>query len=323
VGADISEQDKHFKRGGKIRRSIGSQSYHAIISGINRLRYKHMKTIVITGANSGIGLATVEILASQQHKIITICRRSSEGDRLVKEIKQRFPQTVIENFTADLSDLSQVNDVANKIAAAHPVIDRLINNAGYYPAKIEYVEGIEKSFLASHLGHVLLTQLLMPSLVRSAEARIINVSSDLHKGGRPERFFQQPADHDPGKAYADDKLANILFSMWLAKNLPSNVTAYSLHPGVVRTNFGNNISGFFKIAITVFRPFFITPEQGAATTVYLAEGSREEITPNSGKYFAKKKPVEPSAQATTENADRLMKASLEKLKSYLGQPAVR
>jgi retinol dehydrogenase-12 len=276
------------------------------------------KTIVITGANSGIGRATAEILAAKGYNIITICRKKAEGEKMVAALLKINPKINAENFTADLSDLEQVAKTAHAIKEKYTVIDRLINNAGYYPPSIEYIGNIEKSFVASHLGHMLLTQLLRPCLQKSNESRVINLSSALHSGGKAKRFFQHTANMQPGDAYADSKLANILFSMALAKDLPANVSGYSLHPGVVRTNFESTVTGALKIAIVLFKPFFLTPEKGAATSVYLADAPIETLSAHRGKYFEKKKPASTNnADVTDENAATLWKNSLEVLRPYL------
>jgi len=276
------------------------------------------KTVIITGANSGIGYATASILAAKGYNIVTICRKKAEGERTVAHLQKSNPAIMAENFTADLSDLRQLKATALRIREKYPVIDRLINNAGYYPPAIEYLEGIEKSFVASHLGHMLLTELLLPSLKRSLEARVINVSSTLHRHGSVSRFFRQTPNLTPGKAYGDDKLANILFAKALVKRLPSHVTAYSLHPGVVNTNFGNTVTGGLKIAIQLFGVFFMTAEKGAATSVYLTEAAIEELRPYNGAYFDKKKPAATRNREVSEsNADALWSRSQEVLSAYL------
>ncbi|MBK5279861.1 MAG: SDR family NAD(P)-dependent oxidoreductase [Bacteroidia bacterium] len=137
------------------------------------------KTVVITGANAGIGLATAQSLAAKGYNVVTVCRDKSKGDATAVELIKANPGIQAENFTADLSDLGAVQKIGNAIASKYGVIDRLINNAGYYPSAIEYIGDTEKTLFTSHLGHMLLTQLLIPSLQRSVEARIITVSSAL------------------------------------------------------------------------------------------------------------------------------------------------
>jgi retinol dehydrogenase-12 len=279
---------------------------------------KTSKRVIITGANSGIGYATAQILALKGYNIVTLCRKKAEGEKTAGDLQKAYPAITAENFTVDLSDLEAVKKTALLIRDKYPVIDRLINNAGYYPPTIEYIEGIEKSFLASHLGHMLLTELLMPSITQSPEARVINLSSSLHADGSVSRYFKQTSNLTPGQAYGDDKLANILFASALAKRLPSNVTAYSVHPGVVNTNFGNTVTGGLKIAITLFSIFFITPVKGAATSVYLVDEDIEKIKPYNGRYFAKEKVTSTSNKDVSEsNANMLWDKSREVLKGYL------
>ena len=276
------------------------------------------KTVIITGANSGIGYATAQLLASKGYNIITICRKKTEGEKTASDLKKSNPSITAENFTVDLSNLSGVKKTAQAIREKYPVIDRLINNAGYYPPSIEYVDGIEKSFLASHLGHMLLTELLLPSLTRSPEARVITVSSALHRDGSVSRFFKKSPDLNPAKAYGDDKLANILFAAALAKRLPSHVTSYSLHPGVVNSNFANTVTGTLKVLIKLFSIFFITPLKGAATSVYLVDEPIEKLKPYNGQYFDKQKPAATRNKDVSEsNASALWDKSMEALKAYL------
>jgi len=190
------------------------------------------KVVLITGANAGIGLATSKILAAKGYDIVILCRDKSKGEQTVAELLKVNPGIRAENYTADLSDLAAIQKVARDITTKYPVIDRLVNNAGYYPGVIEYKGEIEKTLFSAHLGHMLLTSLLMPSLKNSTEARVINVSSALHNQGKIDRFFKRVKGQSLVEAYADSKLANILFTMGLAKQLPENVVTYSLQ-GVV------------------------------------------------------------------------------------------
>jgi len=276
------------------------------------------KTIVITGANAGIGLATAKALAIKGYCIIIICRDARRGDDTAEQLKRINPNISVENFTADLSDLSVVKRTADAIAAKYPVIDRLINNAGYYPSTIEYIGDVEKTFFASHLGHMLLTERLLPALERSPEARIINVSSGVHPMGKVARFFKRVNGLTLLQAYADAKLANILFTMELSKRLPNQITTYALHPGVVRTNFAKGTPGLFTMLINIFRPFLITPEKGAATSIYLADAEPKKITSFTGQYFAKQKPTHTNNKdVTAKNATWLWHTSIEMLKPFL------
>jgi NAD(P)-dependent dehydrogenase (short-subunit alcohol dehydrogenase family) len=281
------------------------------------------KTILITGANAGIGLATAHLLAKQNYNLIIICRDAAKGAATVSSLRKINPTIHVESFTTDLSDLANVRQTADAIVEKYAVIDVLINNAGYYPANIQYKDSIEKTLLSSHLGHMLLTQRLLPSLSRSSEARIINVSSDLHKQGSADRFFKTVEGLTLTQAYADAKLANILFTMALSKQMPSHVTTYSLHPGVVRTNFAKDAPGAFSVIIKIMKPFFIRPEQGAATSVYLASTAIENIRNSNGAYFIKNKPKPVThADATEFNANQLWARSLEILKPHSSIPGL-
>lgn len=277
------------------------------------------KFVVITGANAGIGEATAKALATLGYSIISVCRRPSEGQRLVAELKALNPSIQVENFTADLSDLNSVRKAAEEILDRYPVIDRLINNAGYYSQQVEYVDGVEKSFLASHLGHMLLTLLLLPALKRSSEARIVTVSSMLHGKGKYKRLFAQPKSYSGSDAYNDGKLANAMFTIALAKTLPDNVTTYSLHPGVVNSNFAkNSTGGFLGVFFFLLRRFFISPEKGAATSVYLTTEDIQNLKPLSGNYFEKKKATPTNNKDITQkNVQELWDKSIAYLKPYV------
>ncbi len=276
------------------------------------------KTVVITGANSGIGLATAKILAIKGYNIVILCRDKSKGDRTVEDLLKINSAIRVENFSVDLSDLNAVQKVAQDIVNKYPVIDRLINNAGYYPATIEFIGDIEKTFVASHLGHMLLTLCLMPALDKSVEARIINVSSGLHSMGSFDRFFIRMESITSGQAYADAKLANVLFTRALSRHLPPHITTYSLHPGVVRTNFAKETSGIFGVLIRLFKLFFISAEQGAATSIYLTDINSQLIRPFAGYFFTRKKPKKLSHRDLSEqNENSLWNKSLTILDPYL------
>ena len=158
----------------------------------------------------------------------------------------------------------------------------------------------------------------MPSLEKSTEARVINVSSALHVQGSAARFFKRINGLTSGQAYADAKLANILFKMELSKRLQKHVTTYSLHPGVVSTNFAKGTSGIFSTIINIMRPFFLSPGKGAATSVYLASVESEKIISQRGRYFAKMKPSPTrNSDLTDQNAFALWNRSEEVLKPFL------
>ena len=194
-------------------------------------------------------------------------------------------------------------------------IDRIINNAGYSPDVIAFTkDGYEKSFIANHLGHFVLTLNLLDLLEASGEGRIISVSSAIHSLGKVNRFFiKNNRDLTAFKAYGDGKLANILFTKGLAKRLAGKpVLAFSLHPGVVGTNFGGNFTGFSSILVKLAKPFMISSEEGAKTSLFLATTPLENVKRDNGKYFDKSKvKATNNNDITTQNVDWLWEKSLE------------
>jgi NAD(P)-dependent dehydrogenase (short-subunit alcohol dehydrogenase family) len=262
-----------------------------------------IKTALITGANSGLGLATAKALAQRSFDLILVCRSEDRGKKAQAAVQQANPAVKVDLFLVDLADLDSVRQVADSIRAAYPKIDVLINNAGYTPAKLEFVDGIEKSFLASHIGHFVLTDRLMDSLKVAGsitgDARVISLSSGAYIGGRTARFFRKLDNLSTLLAYCDDKLANLLFAKELAKQTAgTGITAYSAHPGAVRTNFASDTAGLGGKVFALIRPFMRTPEKGAQTTVFLASAPLKSIgASNNGGYFAD------SAPKRTRNRD--------------------
>lgn len=275
------------------------------------------KTVLITGGNSGIGLASAEILAGLGWNVLLLCRNPKKAEPVVAELKKAYPTVHIQNYTADLSDFEAIKSAAAQISKDHPSLDVLLNNAGFYPDTIEYVGDVEKTLYASHLGHMLLTHLLMPILGNVKEARVINVSSAIHPMGRVERFFKKVDGLTAVKAYADAKLANILFTMALAKRLPASITTYSLHPGVIRTGFAQTSGGFMGFMVRVFGWMLTKPAKGAETSVFLTTANIDRIKGDSGKYFDKSKVKATSNKdVTPDNAEWLWTNSEEILKPY-------
>jgi NAD(P)-dependent dehydrogenase (short-subunit alcohol dehydrogenase family) len=262
-----------------------------------------IKTALVTGANSGLGLATAKALAQRSFDLILVCRSEDRGKKAQAAVQQANPAVKVDLFLADLADPESVREVARAIRSAYDRIDVLINNAGYTPSSLEFVDGVEKSFFASHVGHFILTNHLMDSLqaagATTGDARIINLSSAAYIGGRTARFFRQLDNLSPLLAYCDDKLANLLFAKELAKRTAGQgITAYSAHPGAVKTNFGSDTLGIVGNVLTLARPFMRTSEKGAQTTVFLASAPLKSIgVSNNGGYFAD------SAPKRTRNRD--------------------
>jgi retinol dehydrogenase 12 len=273
------------------------------------------KIALITGANSGVGLATAKGLAAAGFDLIFLVRSEAKAKATQEAILQRFPDTKIDYEIADLEDINSVKLAAQYIRKRYVKIDRIINNAGYSPDEIAFTkEGYEKSFVANHLGHFALTINLLDLLEASGEGRIINVSSAAHALGKVSRFLiKNDKNLTAFKAYGDGKLANILFTKGLAKRLAGKpILSFSLHPGVVGTNFGGNFTGLSSFLVKLAKPFMISSEEGAKTSIFLATTPYENIKRDNGKYFAKSKvKFTNSNDITTQNADWLWEKSLE------------
>lgn len=255
------------------------------------------KTALITGANSGLGLATAKALAQRSFDLILLCRSEQKGRDAQAAVQKANPAVAVNFVTADLSDLDSVRRAAEQVSSQHPKLDVLINNAGYTPARIEFIDGIEKSFYASHIGHFVLTNRLLDSLKQAGAdangpARVISLSSAAYLGGQASRFFRKIDDLSPTLAYCDDKLANLLFARELARQtVGQGIVSYSVHPGAVRTSFGADTPGFLGTVFSLAGPLMRTPEKGAQTSVFLASAPLKLIGErNNGGYFADSAP---------------------------------
>lgn len=277
------------------------------------------KIVLITGANSGVGLETAKGLAAAGFDLILLVRSEAKAKATQEVILQRFPNTKIDYEIADLENIVSVKKAVQNIRKRYVKIDRIINNAGYSADTVLFTkEGYERSFVANHLGHFVLTSNLLDLVEASGEGRIISVSSAAHGLGKVGRFLKKNDKNLTAfKAYADGKLANILFTKALAKRLTGKpVMAFSLHPGVVETNFGGNFTGFSSFLVKLAKPFMISSKEGAETSIFLATTPFENIKRDSGKYFAKCKVKSTNNNdITTENADWLWEKSLEIMNS--------
>jgi retinol dehydrogenase 12 len=273
------------------------------------------KVALITGANSGVGLATAKGLAMAGFDLILLVRSKQKAEATQNEILQEFPDTKIDYEIADLEDVKSVIKATENIKHRYTKIDRIINNAGYSPDTIEFThEGYEKSFVANHLGHFALTTNLLGLLEASGEGRIINVSSGGYAFGKVSRMFvKNNPDLGGFGAYADGKLANVLFTKGLAKRMFGKpVLAFSLHPGVVNSNFGANFTGFSKWFTSLAKPFMITPEKGAMTSLFLATTDVQNIKNSNGEYFDKNKvKATKNKDITDENIELIWQKSVE------------
>ncbi len=241
------------------------------------------KTVVITGASAGLGKATAAELAARGAELVLACRDLEKAARARAEILARTPAARVDLVPLELASLRSVRACAGKLCANYPQIDVLINNAGVFPPTLRRTEdGFEEQIGVNHLGHFLLTNLLLDKLVASTPARVVHVSSMMHAGGKVDlASFRGPAKYSAYAAYRQSKLANILFSNELARRLAgSGVTSNSLHPGGVSTEIMRDASFAMR---ALARLAFTTPEKGARTSVYLA--TSPEVEGVTGRYF--------------------------------------
>lgn len=269
------------------------------------------KRVLITGATSGIGEVTARELLRRGARVVMTTRDRAKGERVASAMRAQVPGAELELLEGDLSLMREVKQVAEAYAARFDRLDVLINNAGAVFARREVTsEGLERTLATNHLAYFLLTRELLPLLKASAPARVVNVASDAHRRGKlPFDDLQRERGYSGYGVYAQSKLANILFTRALARRLAgTGVTATCLHPGVVATGFGMNRPGLLKLSLTLVRPFFISPEAGAKTTLHLA--TSPEVEGESGGYYAHEKPATPSAAARDDAAaERLWRES--------------
>ncbi|MBV8444056.1 MAG: SDR family oxidoreductase [Hyphomicrobiales bacterium] len=269
------------------------------------------KTVVATGATSGIGEAAALRLAEMGARIVFIARDQRRAGATMQKLEAKAPNLGHRLHLADLSSVAETRRVGAALAESEPRIDVLINNAGaMFSDRRVTPEGLELTFALNHMAYFVLTQALRQNLIASAPARIVSTSSAAHQGMSLNFDDLESARGYSGlKVYGRSKLANILFTRELARRLAgTGVTANCLHPGVVATRFGDESGGLAGWLFPLARTFFISPEKGADTLVYLA--SSPDLASVTGQYFVKRKAVQPSAAARDDAAaKRLWDAS--------------
>lgn len=275
------------------------------------------KTALVTGASGGIGLITARELARQGARVVLVCRNAERGEQAHDTIRQDVgPDTQLDLLLCDLSLLANVRTLAQEVTRRFDQLDILVNNAGIMPGPLTITEeGHELSWVTNHLAVFALTNLLLPQLLEAPKARIVTVSSEAHWLGEIEPSAEArnaPDKYSSFTAYCDSKLANIMFTNELAHRLDlTNVTANCLHPGMVDTGLVNpGSSRLMKAMWWAARPFMISPEKGAQTSIYLA--SSPDVEEVSGKYFKNRKPTRSSGSSQSRaEAARLWRLSQE------------
>lgn len=261
-------------------------------------------TCLVTGATSGIGRETALRLAELGATLIITGRDAARGAAVAAEVTGQVPGAQVEVMTADLSSLAQVRRLAGDILSRRGRLDVLVNNAGVIsPRRRLTDDGLETTFATNHLGPFLLTSLLRGLLERSAPARVVTVSSAVHKQVRAIAWedVARGTQSGPGQAYPVSKLLNILFTAELARRLSgTGVTANCLHPGFVRTSLGRDVPGLAGAVLPLVLRLRPGPAAGARTPVYLA--SSPEVAEVTGGYFVSCRPAQPSALARDPQA---------------------
>ncbi len=242
------------------------------------------KIAIVTGANSGMGMATTEALSDEGATVIMLCRNGERGKEAVAKLTENRSRD-LDLILCDLGDYESIRNFVKTVKEKYDHIDVLVNNAGFISLdRQETKEGLERQFGINHIGHFLLTTELVDIMPRGS--RIVNVASGAHKTGRIH--FNDINLHkrfNVIKAYSQSKLANVLFTRELARRLKKRgITVNCCHPGAVATNIGiDRDTGFGKTITGLLKPFFLTPRQGADTAIFLAaDDAVKDIT---GEYF--------------------------------------
>lgn len=267
----------------------------------------HSDTVmIVTGATNGIGLVTAHELARTGATVVLVGRNAQRIESALAHIRQDLPDANLDSFVADLSRISEVQLLADYLLDTYSRIDVLVNNAGaFFQQRQLSADGIEMTFALNHMAPFVLTNLLLKNLRASAPARVITVSSAAHQGATIDFDDIQFAKRYSGwRAYAQSKLANLLFTYELADRLQdADIAVNALHPGFVKTGFATEMPSMFASVFGVLQRYFaISPEQGAQTTIYLATSDAASAV--NGRYFVNKTAVASSAASYDYTARR-------------------
>jgi retinol dehydrogenase-12/retinol dehydrogenase-13 len=277
------------------------------------------KTVLITGGNAGIGKESAIGLARLGARVIITSRDPARGEAAVADIVAASGSEEVEQLTLDLASIASIRELAETLHRRTDELSVLVNNAGLLVRRRRTtVDGFEMTFGVNHLGHFLLTDLVGDLLARGAPSRVVVVSSDAHKSARRGLDFDdlnlERSRYRGFKAYSRSKLANILFARELARRLDgTGVTANAVHPGLVASRFmRDGDAGRLGSALMVLgRPFMLTPEQGARTTIHVA--SAPELEHITGAYFADSLPAPTTRHAMDMAAARRLWDASEEL----------
>ena len=277
------------------------------------------RVALVTGATNGIGRVTAREFARMGARTFLVARDPARGDAAAREIRDATGATV-EVLVADLSSRAEVRGLAVAVRERTGRLDLLVNNAGaIFAERRTSVDGVEMTLALNHLAYFLLTLELLPLLEAAPDARVVNVSSMAHEHGSIDfADLQLERRYGMWKAYAQSKLANVLFTREMARRLSgSRITANALHPGSVATGFGRNHPGFFGKLVAVGAPFLASPERGARTTLHVA--TAPGLRGITGRYFSACRERAPS-RAALDGATALR---LWQISEAMTQPTTR
>ena len=269
---------------------------------------------VVTGASSGIGRVTALELARKGATVVLVCRNRSKGETTLAEITSATGNRSVHLICGDLSSQNEIRQVVKTFKERFGELHVLVNNAGVLMFERKTTaDGLEMTFGLNHMGYFLLTNLLLGLIEKSAPSRIVNVASGMHFYARsiPDDI-QNPAHYSPLTAYANSKLANVMFTYELARRLEGKeVTVNCLHPGGVRTGFYNDATGMIRAYFSLFGWTMRSPEKGAETVVYLA--ADQAVRGITAKYFKDMKTARSSKASYDSEASRRLWELSERL----------
>ena len=273
-----------------------------------------MTLVVLTGATRGIGQAAAIELGRRGAELALVGRDPERVAAVAREVAGAGGGAPVHEHVADLTLMAQVRALADELRGTYDRIDVLANNAGaMFPSRRETAEGLERTFALNHLAPFLLTNLLRDRL---SGARVVTTASDAHKAGRLDLDDLQSRRSYAGmRVYSTSKLCNVLFTRELARRAPE-LHANCFHPGAVRTGFGKNEGGIWKVLTTLAGPFMRSPQRAARSLVWLAVS--DEAAGLTGQYVVDEKPATPSA--TARDAE-LARELWERSAALVGLPA--
>lgn len=275
------------------------------------------KVAVVTGANSGIGFETSRALVEKGYELVMVCRNEQKAQAAKSQLLERVEEGNISYILCDFIDPVQIQNAAEQIRSSYTSLQLLVNNHGYLAANEERdARNVESTIAVNHLGYFLFTYelrgLLLAPNTDGSETRVVNVASEAHRSASVDTSdFALTKKYSNWKAYSNSKLYNILFSRSLAQLWrEENIWIFSVHPGVIRSNFGQSSTWLVKAFWKLGALFMKSNREGAESSVYAALSA--DLSQSSGAYIKDKKIAQPTRLANNDQvADKLWKWSEE------------